>query len=329
MEFKKLKTDELALLADLISREANDRNPALAAALRRIAIIEEGIYGKYHPDIRLTISLASGLEAAVEASWWTCKASFAELTASVEEIVGAAERTFNDRDEALKMLREVRSTLSREISKGRRRKLPYRLLDVTLMPSRAGLQEKPAATIGIEVIGSLLLPQRLSFDAECAEHVIEVFQSIKEKQVTRLAMRGSLLEMGADVMIDPVTLAALEDAGIAPATAVAVLQAEECAIVDVDVKHGSMVLYVRDGVVTGNVPLGEDMRWRDGRICMPQSLGISPASVRGEPLSSFLTHSYFDRDAQIAYGTNVADRVWLHVRTKPVAISLTSRRLAA
>lgn len=329
MEFKKLKIDDLALMADLVSREAGDRQPALAAALRRIERVEDGRYGKGRPDVRLTMALAPTLEAAVDNCWTDRDAPLSMLVDSVAELVETAERIFDDRQCTIDMLKAVRSALSREVAKARRRGLPYRMVDVSLTPSAAGSDDLPAVITGLEIIGPLLNAERIEFVAESEEDVTRAFADMREEQERRLALRDKLTHSGADVFMDSVTLAALEDAGITAAEALTALRASDIPIVDLDVRHGRMVLYVRDSVVTGNVPLGDGMRWQEGRLTVPKARGLSLAGVKGKPLSRILAHDYFNDELRIDYANEFSDSVWLHVRPRPVALHLSEPRKAA
>ena len=330
MEFKKLNIDGVALMADLVSREARARAGALAAALRRIEIVEEGSYGVGRQDIRLTIALAPGVETAVDTRWHDRDATLSEMVEDVGQLVDAAERIFDDRQSAIEMLKEVRTTLSREVAKARRRGLPYRTLDLSLTPCEAASYDLPAVTIGIEVIGSLLAAGRHAFDVECAEDVVRTFAEMREDQEQLLAMRERLARVGGDVMIDSVTLAALEDAGISPAKAIADLQNSDVPIIDIDVRHGRMVLYIKNAVVTGNVALGDGMRWQEGRLIVPKARGVSLAGVKGKPLNQLVAHPYFSDHLTIASVSEFSDSLWVHVLLpQPVALSLDETRMAA
>lgn len=330
MEFKKPRIDALELMADLVNREASERGDALATALRRIEIIEKGRYGEGRPDIRLTIALAAGVEASIDTGWKGRDATLSELVDDVAELVDAADRIFDDRQCTIETLKEVRRTLSREIAKARRRGLPHRTLDVSLAPFEAGSDDLPAVTIFIEVIGPLLDAGRTGFDAECAEDVVRAFAAMREQQEQLLAMRERLARAGGDVMIDSVTLAALEDAGVSPTKAIADLRDSDVPIIDVDVRHGRMVLYVRDAVVTGNVALGDGMRWQEGRLTVPKSRDLSLADVNGKALNELVAHPYFDGHLEVAYATEFSNSVWVHVRAqRPVAVTLDASRKAA
>lgn len=329
MEFKKLKTDDLALMADLMSREAGNRSADLVAALRRIEKVEEGRYGRGRPDVRLTIALAPGLEAVVDNRWSDRDASASELADSIVELIDSANRIFEDRDCTIEMLKEVRSALSREIAKARRRGLPYRTLDVTLTPSAAGSDDLPAPLVGLELIDPLLDAGRIEFHAESAEDVVRAFADMREEQEQRLAMRQRLAQVGADVMFDAVTLAALEDAGIAPADAIGAMRNSDIPIIDLDVRHGRMVLYVRESVVTGNTPLGDGMRWQENRLTVPKSRGLSFADVKGKPLNQVVSHDYFDDQLVVFYASELSDSAWVHVLPRPVAVCLREVRNAA
>lgn len=329
MEFNKLKTDELALVAELVSREAGNRSSGLAAALRRIEKVEDGRYGDGRPDVRLTIALAPGLEAVVDTCWSDRDASASELTDSIVELVDSAERIFDDRECTIGLLRAVRSALSREIAKARRRGLPYRTLDVSLTHSAAGSDDLPAPLIGLELIDSLLDAGRIEFHAESAEQVVRVFADMREEQEQRLAILQRLAQLGADVMFDAVTLAALEDAGIAPADAIGALRNSDTPIIDLDVKHGRMVLYVRDSVVTGNTPLGDGMRWQENRLIVPKAQGVTIADVKGKPLNQVVSHDYFDDQLIVSYATEFSDNAWVNVGPLSVAVCLREAKKAA
>ena len=220
MEFKKLKTEGLTTLADLVRREATDRDPLLAAALQRIEVVQDGRHGQGRSDIRLTIAIGKGVEAVVQDRYDDQDASASTLMASVGRLVDAAVSVFDDRHHTIEMLREVRGALSREVSKARRRGLPYRTLDVALTPSDAGSGDLPAVAVGIEAIGPMLDMERTALIFESAADVVERFAEMREKQEQRHAIRDQVVSAGADVMIDSVTLAALEDGGVDPAAAV-------------------------------------------------------------------------------------------------------------
>lgn len=329
MDFKNRKIDGLALMADLVSREAGDRSVSLAAALRRIEIVEDGRYGQARPDIRLTVALAPGLEAAVDHRWQGQDASLSELVDGVGELVDAVERIFDDRDCTVEMLREVRAKLSREVSKARRRGLPYRTLDVSLTPSEAGSDDLPAALVGIEIIGPLLAAERFAFDAETADDVVRVFADLREKQERLLQLREQLARLGADVAIDSVTLAALKDAGVAPAQAVADLRDSGINIIDIETRHGQLVLYVRDGVVTGNVPLGEEMRWQEGRLTTPKARGVSAEHAKGKALNRLVPHAYLGDGLSVYHASEIGDELWFRVLPRPVGVNLEEVKRAA
>lgn len=329
MEFKKLKTDALTIFAELVKLEAAKRDPMLAMSLRNIDLVQDGRYGEDRPDVLLTIALAPGVEASFVNVWCGADASASLFLDDVVELVDAAERIFSDRSATIEMLKGVRSTLTKEVSKARRRGLPCRTTDVQLTTIDSHHDDLPSVKIGIEVIGPMLDLSRVEFDAESVDDVSQVFASMRERQEERLMARNSLASLGADVFIDPVTLAALEDAGVDPAEAIADLQESDIKIVDIDVKYGRMVFYVSNGVITGNVPLGEDMRWTDGRLEIPKTRGLSLKGIKGEPLNRILAHDYFRDDTTIAYATEVGGCIWLNLHVSPVALILRERQAAA
>jgi hypothetical protein len=329
MEFKKLKVDALRLMADLVLREASHRDELMAAALRRIDVVAEGRYGENRPDVRLTLALSASVEAAVDCRLPGPGASLSMLTDAVDELVTSAERIFDDRHNTIEMLREIRAALSREISKARRRGLPYRTVDVSLTASEAGSHDLPAVMITLEVIGPLLDLEQVKLNAESVEDVVLGFAEIREKQEQRRAMRDHLASVGADVAIDSVTLAALQDAGITPSKAVEDLRAVKIGIIALDARYGQLVLYVQDGVVTGNVPLGDGMRWQEGRLIVPTARGISFEGANGKPLKQLLRHDYFADAARISRASKIGDTDWVYVQTQPVALRLSEERKAA
>lgn len=320
MDFKNLKTDPLATMADLVRREAAERDPAMGAALRGIEIVQDGHYGVGRPDVRLTVALAAGLEAIVESSCSVGDASAAMLAEYAGELVEGAERVFEDRNNTIEMLREVRATLSREVAKGRRRGLPYRTLAVALTPSKAASDELPAVAIAIDVVGPMLETSRMDLIVESAEEVVEAFAELREQQHRRLALRDELARTGADFMIDAVTLAALEDARVEPATAVAGLRASDIGSVDIEVRHGRLVLRARDGVVSGNVPLAPGMHWLDGRLTVANANGFSVADFVGKSPKAVLQHDFFSEDDKVHSG--VGFDKWLLLRMRPRAVPL-------
>lgn len=327
MEFKKLKTDELALLASLISREAKDRSPALEQALRRVQIVADGRYGAGRPDVHLTIAVAASLEAIIVQRWYDRDATPSVLAEEVGKLVNCAERIFGDSENTIAMVREVRAALSREVSKARRRGLSYRTVDIYLTPVEAEMDDLPAVAIGLEALGPLLTALRVRFDAESADDVVQNFAEMRGKQEARHQMKERLAQTGGDVLIDAVTLKALMDSSIDPAQAIASLQ--EGRNFRVDVKHGRMVLYVRDGVVTGNVPLGDEMFWQEGKLTVPKERGLSIANAEGNPLSLLVQHEYLGSELIVAHVSEIGNRVSLSALSTPLALNLGQRKLAA
>lgn len=329
MEFKKLKVDAVTVMAHLIASAAEGRDASVAAALRTIDVVPDGRYGKGRPDLRVTVAIAAGIEAAIEGPWHGAHATLPVLIDDADAFATVAERILQDRTNTMDMLKEVRATLSREIAKARRRGLPYRTLDVTLTPSATMSYDLPSVLIGIEVLGPLLDAERVVFEAEGAGDVRGMFGDMREKQEQRLAMREKLAGLGGDVMIDAVTLAALHDANVSPAAAIAELRSSRNCIIDVDVRNGRMPLYVRDSIVIGNLPLGEGMHWNGGRLTIPVDRGIKAKNAKGKPLKRLIPHPLLDDDVLVEYATECGNAVWLHVRPRSVALSLASERKAA
>lgn len=322
MEFKNLANDPLALMAELVRREATERDPQLAAALRTIEIIEHGRYGEARPDVRVTVALAKGLEVAINECWSRQDTPLANLVADASGIVDTAERIFDDRDCTADMFREVRSALSREVAKAKRRGLPYRTLAVSLTSIDCGTDDLPAVRISLEVIGPMLDLEPVQFAAETAEDLVRGFAEVREKQEQRLVLRSRLAELGADIIIDAPTLAVLQDAGIDLPDTIAKLRREECGIIDVEVRHGRLVLYVSNGVVTGNAPLGGGMRWQEGKLIAPKSSGIIAARAEGKLLNRLTSTNYFAADVSVVSASAFGEVVWLHARPAPVALAL-------
>ena len=94
-------------------------------------------------------------------------------------------------------------------------------------------------------------------------------------------------------------------------------------------RHGRLVLYVRDGVVTGNVPLGDGVRWKEGRLTVPNACGISRDGVVGKSLWSVLPNDYFDPGATIDGASEFGDNLWLRIKPRSVALRLARMSEAA
>lgn len=130
-------------------------------------------------------------------------------------------------------------------------------------------------------------------------------------------------------MIDAITLAALADAGIDPKKAIGDLRESKIRVIDLDTRHGRLILYVRDGVVSGNVPLGDGLNWKDGRLTVPKARGLSLKDVEGKRLDLLVPHEFFDPDLKVSYASDIGDNVWLSISTQPVALKLSEEKKAA
>lgn len=329
MNFKKLKVDTVALMADLVRREAADRDNALAAALRRMVVLPDGHHGTDRQDLRLTLALGGGLETAIELRCLRSDASLSTIVEEVGDLVDLAEQIFDGRHDTIGMMKEVRTALSREISKARRRGMPYKTLDVSLTPAETNTDYRPAVMIGVEAIGPLLSLERFEFTVESVDDVVRSFSEIREKQEQRREMRDHLASIGADVAFDPVTLAALQDAGISPAKAIADLRADDLGFVEIEARHGPLVLSVEKGIVSGEVLLGGGMHWKGGKLIVPRAFGISFENATGKPLSQLVNHSYLADPALISRTRKVGDDEWVFVQVQPIAVCLNEQRQAA
>lgn len=164
--------------------------------------------------------------------------------------------------------------------------------------------------------------KQIDFTAECAEDVVSAIAEIRDWQDRLAALRKDLARHDADVTIDAITLAALEGSGVAPKAASRDLRESNIRIIDTDTRHGKLVLYVRHGVVTGNVPLGNGMRWQEGRLAIPKAQAISLKNVKGKRLDRLVPHEFVGPRLKVNSGSEIGGSSVDGARTHPGASAL-------
>ncbi len=285
-------------LMDRFSEEALGRGTTLAASA-----------APSNPDrqvVELSFRLQRGLQARVSTSWWNDSDRDVEsLCESAGEFAESVERLWTTREDIGNWMGEMRAALRREVARGRRRGIPYRVVSVGIGDIGAGSLEFPNAAVSLERLSPSLVPETITLNFDNEEEVAEAFAGMREAQEARMLRRFVLQAAGADGEIDLVALRAMQSRGCDVPAVLASLPNAPGGILDVGFPHGDdrdMVLFWQDGVVRANFRLADKVHWRDGRVVFDELSKHFPVKPHGQLLSEFIQHDAIPEGLRIRGG---------------------------
>lgn len=297
---------DLRLLRLLIERNLEDRSSG--AALTRKSTLAV-VPCRYNPDgqmVELRFEAHRGVQACVTERWWhDPNRDLDMLCRSAEQFVESIESVWDARDEIRDWIGEMRDAVRREIAKGRRRGIPYRLVSSGLGEIEAGCVEFPYAAFEVERLGASLVPETITLKLDAAEEVAEVFAGMRDAQEARRLRRLVLNAAGADGEIDIVALRAMQLSGCDVPAILAALPDAPGGILDVDlpnVDDRRIVLFWRDGSVHANFRLADKVHWRDGSVGFDDLPNWFPEEPKGHMLSDFIKHQALPEGLRISGG---------------------------
>ncbi len=240
-------------------------------------------------DVTLTIPLWRGFTAVLRD-----RNSFVFGSAELHEIAGTAEQFAQAAIKAIEARVELKKTAS--AVRVEARKLcslpggPLKLLDVRLAPFDVAANEEFAFTVECEGLDDVLRPTRLAYVTDGADYLAEMVLADFETQVARAAARDQLRSLGANAIIDAVTVAALAhfDIDLVQALSTPIvapgLQRLPVAAVEGEKRPDEMFLQWKDGWVSSSFTLPGGARWHAGKLHLKGAAhdvsGLAGKSVR-------------------------------------------------
>jgi hypothetical protein len=330
--FENPLSDDIKIMSLLVSKDLKEAGSSVKApSLHDYRIIPGERYMNM-PDLTVSVVLSNGLHASVVATWGKDEDRSAVSLAEISEKISEAIRDLEcEAEELAEMRTEVLASAKREVAKGRRQGLRYRLISVG--PETRDVYHN--GFLGIEVRYEAL-DEALRTSLRCmvvqrGEEVVDAFKLIRDDQSRRAQSLAAYAAGGGIGGIEAVVMAALEDAGVARADVLDQLRSMDGHIIDVVSPGGKrFVLYWEDGIVTAKIRLADGVTWNCGTLSFESAPCIMDARLDGKPITDVYSHPFLGRDATIAYATGLkGGGATIRCELPPVLIENPGECLAA
>ena len=281
-------------------------------------VMEADVRPNRSTDIRVAIPLGRGISIDVKQHWWGD--GDRHLTNLAEAAIALAENlssVHQMKEHIVAVTKEVRTAVSREVAKAKRRGLKYRLVSAIPSADNHDFRGDVLVDVIFELLSDKLLPAPAFFSAKCAADVAENFNGCREEQELRITRRLHLNDAGATGRIDSVVVNAIREAGHNMAEVLKLLATCVDEFVDVgdhdeegrgshsgkrDEEMKWFRLFWKDGVVYGRIELGDGVSWSKGRLTFRKG-PVSLAKSKGRHVRDFVNKSIFgDIRVQSGFG---------------------------
>lgn len=294
--------DDLQLVAlmtsKLLKADHGIDTPPVPADYR---LFDKKQHANQSQELRVGIRIDRAVTVDVDHIWWGEEATdLTTLTDIAFQMADTISRMHAQRITIIEMLADVKAAARREVAKGRRQGIPYRLVSVTPVPSASDHGEVCTEVL-VETLGENLRFQLSRIEALNGGDVTEVFEAWKDEQSSRARLAGALEEVGATGQIDAVIVNALVAAGHDMAEVLARLATEEDRIVDIGggpAEERSFQLYWKEGQVFGWLNLADGGSWNEGRLYFRNS-PIALKGVEGKRVSDVLANPVFGNNVRV------------------------------
>lgn len=257
-------------------------------------------------DVHVNVKVGRGVTFDITQHWPSDDhRDMAAVTAAATEIADNIATIHEQREEIMDMCREVRSATRRQIAKAKRQGLDYRFVAAYPVSLWDSVRDGFAVHVVYERLSEYLRMEPVAFDASYAAEVVESFDEVQEQQLNRAIMRYNLDAIGATGRIDSVLVNALREAGHNVPHVLQRLAAEDSWIVDIgksgedrrtftwgDGDQKSFTLHWRLGTVYGQVTMGENASWHEGKLSFKKT-PVSLKGVVGKRLADVVGHDMF------------------------------------
>ncbi len=297
--------DDLQLITLMISKllkaDHGVETPPVQADYR---LVDTKLHANQWQELRVGIRIDRGVTVDVDHIWWGEEGNdLTTLTNVASQMADAISRIHAQRSAITEILADVRAAVRKEVAKGRRQGIPYRLVSVKPVLSAADLGEVCIKVV-VETLGDNLRPQLSQFDpldGGDIKEVFEVFEAWRDEQSSRARLARALDEVGANGQIDAVIVNAMMAAGHDMAKVLTKLATEPDQIVDIvggPEEERSFQLYWKEGQVFGWLNLTDGGSWNEGRLFFPNSQ-IALKGVEGKRVSDVLSNPVFGNNVRV------------------------------
>ncbi len=293
--------DDLQLVALMISKLLKaDHGIDTPPAPADYRLVNKKQHANQSQELKVGIRIDRAVTVDVDHIWWGEEG--ADLTTLIDvatQMADAISRIHGQRNTIIEMLVDVKAAARKEVAKGRRQGIPYRLLSVTPVPSAD--DGDVCMVVMVETLGENLRPQHSQIDSLDGGDVTEVFDAWKDEQSSRARLARALDEVGATGQIDAVIVNALVAAGHDMVGVLAKLATEADQIVDIGGGPGeerSFQLYWKEGQVFGWLNLADGGSWNEGRLYF-QNSPIALKGVEGKRVSDILSNPVFGENVWV------------------------------
>lgn len=285
-------------LAGLIAHRASlDGLPARGRGVPRLTVaqLHSGFAADLKVDVELTIELQRGVDLTIVdgGNWPLESLSVEDMAAMVDQLGAAAAAAWSDRTPILKMLRNVKAAAHRLSA---RSPFPLPLRAARLARHRVSLDDGMAVTVEFEGLDDALQPTTLSYEVATSFGLSECVAYDLDLQARRHRRAEEAKAVGADIVMDGVTLAALRHYGLDVAAILTTFRGNTFS--EVPLSEGGaggedkiMLLQWKDGILSSYFDLEEDLRWQDDslvvsndRISVPLAEGKSLHEIVDNPI---------------------------------------------
>ncbi|MES3150941.1 hypothetical protein [Sphingomonas faeni] len=302
MKAKYNPADDLQLVALMISKLLKtDHGMDTAPVPADYRLVDTKSHANVGQELRVGIRIDRAVTVDVDHIWWGEDATdLTTLTNIAFQMADTIGRMHAQRITIIEMLADVNAAARKEVAKGRRRGIPYRLASVTPTPSGSDHGEVCMEVL-VETLGENLRPQLSRFEAHNGVDATEVFEAWNDEQSSRARLAGALDEVGATGQIDAVIVNALLAAGHDMIGVLSKLAIEADRIVDIGggpQEEGSFQLYWKEGQVFGWLKLADGGSWNEGRLYF-QNSPIVLKGVEGKRVSDVLSNPVFGDNVRV------------------------------
>lgn len=301
---EKTTTEDLQLLSQLVSRLLrNSIYGAKAPSAKNYVVTPEADHPMGRGWLRVAAEIRQGMKVQLEHVWWPVEDEDLDtLVEKADSIAEALERLSQEADMLEDMLEEVRSVAKREVSKARRRGLPYRLISVDLPVIDATSADGLFAVVEIEALQPSLRLGMMKFQVETGEELVACLADARTKQEARAERLTEFQKAGATGAIDIVVLNALKDAGLNERAIIEHIRESDDRIVDFPIAGERQPLYWEDGILFARLELGEGAHWNAGTLTLSKS-PVGASAKTGFPLADIFPHPYLTPEITVAWVT--------------------------
>jgi hypothetical protein len=258
------------------------------------SLIDSRRYPHGGQELRVRVKIDRGVSVDVDHFWRGEGASdLRTLTATATEVARAIGDIHSRRVSITEMLEEVRAAARKEVSKARRRGLPYRLISATLV--QLDDDGKIFVQLWIQNLGVNLRHHQSSVRATRQEDVRQALAEWEEVQISRARVRDAMGAAGASGQIDGVVVNALREAGHDMADVLEQLAIEDDWIVDIgkgEENKKTFCLYWKDGQVFSSLAVDDGSSWTEGRLHF-QKTPVALTGAKGKRVRDILSNPIF------------------------------------